>query len=200
MKILLPVTDKTIKLWKVSERDKRPEGYNLKDEEGRLKDISTITSLQVHAQAQTDTRAHTNSSAHAHFYFGQSNLYQVDVRLAGSVSAFCALALIWSPIVMSHNSVLLFPSFLLKYFTSLYLRFRCWNPQIWWWRSVLDECSPTDIPTMSTPSQSTVTGRRTYLPMTSALICGTWASRTAASVSFTTMIMFSFIPHWFHSF
>lgn len=40
-------TDKTIKLWKVSERDKRPEGYNLKDEEGRIKDISTVTSLQV---------------------------------------------------------------------------------------------------------------------------------------------------------
>lgn len=44
---LFPLTDKTIKLWKVSERDKRPEGYNLKDEEGRLKDVSTITSLQV---------------------------------------------------------------------------------------------------------------------------------------------------------
>lgn len=40
-------SDKTIKLWKVSERDKRPEGYNLKDEEGRIKDISTVTSLQV---------------------------------------------------------------------------------------------------------------------------------------------------------
>lgn len=45
--VLSPLTDKTIKLWKVSERDKRPEGYNLKDEEGRLKDVSTITSLQV---------------------------------------------------------------------------------------------------------------------------------------------------------
>ncbi|XP_078116725.1 serine/threonine-protein phosphatase 2A 55 kDa regulatory subunit B beta isoform isoform X1 [Sander vitreus] len=44
---LLSTNDKTIKLWKVSERDKRPEGYNLKDEEGRIKDISTITSLQV---------------------------------------------------------------------------------------------------------------------------------------------------------
>uniref|UniRef100_A0A3Q4HX62 Serine/threonine-protein phosphatase 2A 55 kDa regulatory subunit B n=1 Tax=Neolamprologus brichardi TaxID=32507 RepID=A0A3Q4HX62_NEOBR len=45
---------KTIKLWKVSERDKRPEGYNLKDEEGRLKDISTITSLQVPVLKPTD--------------------------------------------------------------------------------------------------------------------------------------------------
>lgn len=53
MQIFPPVTDKTIKLWKVSERDKRPEGYNLKDEEGRLKDISTITSLQVRAHMHT---------------------------------------------------------------------------------------------------------------------------------------------------
>ncbi|PWA22229.1 hypothetical protein CCH79_00012642 [Gambusia affinis] len=44
---LLSTNDKTIKLWKVSERDKRPEGYNLKDEEGRIKDIATVTSLQV---------------------------------------------------------------------------------------------------------------------------------------------------------
>ncbi|KAL1261487.1 hypothetical protein QQF64_006752 [Cirrhinus molitorella] len=44
---LLSTNDKTIKLWKVSERDKRAEGYNLRDEEGRLKDLSTITTLQV---------------------------------------------------------------------------------------------------------------------------------------------------------
>uniref|UniRef100_A0A8C1BRR3 Serine/threonine-protein phosphatase 2A 55 kDa regulatory subunit B n=1 Tax=Cyprinus carpio carpio TaxID=630221 RepID=A0A8C1BRR3_CYPCA len=44
---LLATNDKTIKLWKVSERDKRAEGYNLRDEEGRLKDLSTVTTLQV---------------------------------------------------------------------------------------------------------------------------------------------------------
>ncbi|XP_072898767.1 serine/threonine-protein phosphatase 2A 55 kDa regulatory subunit B gamma isoform isoform X4 [Hemitrygon akajei] len=44
---MFPILDKTIKLWKVSERDKRPEGYNLKDEEGRMKDLSTVTVLQV---------------------------------------------------------------------------------------------------------------------------------------------------------
>ncbi|KAB0404432.1 hypothetical protein E2I00_009562, partial [Balaenoptera physalus] len=42
---LLSTNDKTVKLWKVSERDKRPEGYNLKDEEGRLRDPATITTL-----------------------------------------------------------------------------------------------------------------------------------------------------------
>ena len=39
--------DKTIKLWKISERDKRAEGYNLKDEEGRLRDPFRISSLRV---------------------------------------------------------------------------------------------------------------------------------------------------------
>lgn len=43
----LSSADKTVKLWKVSERDKRPEGYNLKDEEGRLRDPATITTLRV---------------------------------------------------------------------------------------------------------------------------------------------------------
>uniref|UniRef100_A0A673HNP5 Serine/threonine-protein phosphatase 2A 55 kDa regulatory subunit B n=1 Tax=Sinocyclocheilus rhinocerous TaxID=307959 RepID=A0A673HNP5_9TELE len=51
---LLSTNDKTIKLWKVSERDKRPEGYNLKDEEGRIKDISTVTSLRVPVLKPTD--------------------------------------------------------------------------------------------------------------------------------------------------
>nr|XP_061800489.1 serine/threonine-protein phosphatase 2A 55 kDa regulatory subunit B alpha isoform-like [Nerophis lumbriciformis] len=44
---LLSTNDKTIKLWKISERDRRPEGYNLKEEDGRYKDPNTITSLQV---------------------------------------------------------------------------------------------------------------------------------------------------------
>ncbi|CAB1343984.1 unnamed protein product, partial [Coregonus sp. 'balchen'] len=44
---LLSTNDKTIKLWKISERDKRAEGYNLKDEDGRLRDPFRITSLRV---------------------------------------------------------------------------------------------------------------------------------------------------------
>ena len=42
-----PILDKTIKLWKVTEKDKRPEGYNLKDESGILRDPHTITTLRV---------------------------------------------------------------------------------------------------------------------------------------------------------
>ncbi|TRY95399.1 hypothetical protein DNTS_017059, partial [Danionella cerebrum] len=44
---LLSTNDKTVKLWKISERDKRPEGYNLKDEDGRIRDPTTITALRV---------------------------------------------------------------------------------------------------------------------------------------------------------
>ncbi|MGH0124687.1 UNVERIFIED_CONTAM: hypothetical protein FKN15_033339 [Acipenser sinensis] len=44
---LLSTNDKTVKLWKISERDKRPEGYNLKDDDGRIRDPSTITTLRV---------------------------------------------------------------------------------------------------------------------------------------------------------
>ena len=40
-------TDKTIKLWKVSERDKKAEGYNLKEDSGLLRDPSTINTLRV---------------------------------------------------------------------------------------------------------------------------------------------------------
>ena len=54
----LPSTDKTVKLWKVSERDKRPEGYNLKDEEGRLRDPATITTLRVSPGAAFATIFH----------------------------------------------------------------------------------------------------------------------------------------------
>ena len=39
--------DKTIKLWKVSERDKQAEGYNLKDDAGILRDPNSITALRV---------------------------------------------------------------------------------------------------------------------------------------------------------
>lgn len=51
----VPLTaDKTIKLWKISERDKRPEGYNLKEEDGRYRDAATITGLRVsHARLST---------------------------------------------------------------------------------------------------------------------------------------------------
>eukprot|EP00091_Calanus_sinicus_P008469 TRINITY_DN2056_c0_g1_i5.p1 TRINITY_DN2056_c0_g1~~TRINITY_DN2056_c0_g1_i5.p1 ORF type:complete len:299 (-),score=57.90 TRINITY_DN2056_c0_g1_i5:52-948(-) len=44
---LLSTNDKTIKLWKVSERDKRAEGYNLKEDSGLLRDPSSIRALRV---------------------------------------------------------------------------------------------------------------------------------------------------------
>ncbi|XP_043568525.1 serine/threonine-protein phosphatase 2A 55 kDa regulatory subunit B delta isoform isoform X3 [Chiloscyllium plagiosum] len=44
---LLSTNDKTIKLWKISERDKRAEGYNLKEEDGRYRNPVRITTLRV---------------------------------------------------------------------------------------------------------------------------------------------------------
>ncbi|XP_023222030.1 protein phosphatase PP2A 55 kDa regulatory subunit-like [Centruroides vittatus] len=44
---LLSTNDKTIKLWKISERDKRIDGTNLKDESGLLRDPTSITTLRV---------------------------------------------------------------------------------------------------------------------------------------------------------
>ena len=47
--ISFSISDKTIKLWKVSERDRRPDGFNLKDGNGILRDPNSITSLRVPA-------------------------------------------------------------------------------------------------------------------------------------------------------
>ena len=41
------IPDKTIKLWRVSERDKKVEGYNLREDDGNLKDPSSISQLRV---------------------------------------------------------------------------------------------------------------------------------------------------------
>ncbi|OBS80599.1 hypothetical protein A6R68_21200, partial [Neotoma lepida] len=51
---LLSTNDKTIKLWKISERDKRPEGYNLKEEDGRPMDLMVEASpRRIFANAHT---------------------------------------------------------------------------------------------------------------------------------------------------
>jgi len=41
------LVDKTVKLWKVSERRKRTDGFNLRDELGSPVDPSSVTSLRV---------------------------------------------------------------------------------------------------------------------------------------------------------
>lgn len=46
---MLSTNDKTIKLWKISERDKRIDGFNLKDDNGQMRvvDPDSVTSLRV---------------------------------------------------------------------------------------------------------------------------------------------------------
>jgi serine/threonine-protein phosphatase 2A regulatory subunit B len=64
-------TDKTIKLWKVSEKYKRPEGLNLKDDAGVTRDPSSITTLRVPVFTPTDLMVEASPRrvfANAHTY------------------------------------------------------------------------------------------------------------------------------------
>jgi len=45
--VCVDAADKTVKLWKVSERRKRTDGFNLRDEMGSPVDPSSVTSLRV---------------------------------------------------------------------------------------------------------------------------------------------------------
>ncbi|XP_056650884.1 serine/threonine-protein phosphatase 2A 55 kDa regulatory subunit B delta isoform isoform X2 [Monodelphis domestica] len=68
---LLSTNDKTIKLWKISERDKRAEGYNLKDEDGRLRNPFRITALRVPILKPTELMVEASPRrvfANAHTY------------------------------------------------------------------------------------------------------------------------------------
>ena len=64
-------TDKTIKLWKLSERCKRPEGMNLKDDSGLIRTPTTITTLQVPVFVPVDMMVEASPRrvfANAHAY------------------------------------------------------------------------------------------------------------------------------------
>ncbi len=39
--------DKTVKLWKISEKTKRAEGYNLRDDNGTIHSANNITNLRI---------------------------------------------------------------------------------------------------------------------------------------------------------
>lgn len=73
-------SDKTVKLWKISERDKRPEGYNLKDEDGRIRNPSTITSLRVRGHKKPSGAA----EPHHHHRQLTQNVKQSQVKRSGS--------------------------------------------------------------------------------------------------------------------
>ncbi|XP_037025726.1 protein phosphatase PP2A 55 kDa regulatory subunit isoform X1 [Bradysia coprophila] len=68
---LLSTNDKTIKLWKVSERDKKVEGYNTKEENGIVRDPNQITALRVPAIKPMDLMVEASPRrifANAHTY------------------------------------------------------------------------------------------------------------------------------------
>jgi len=68
---LLSTNDKTIKLWKVTERDRKPEGFNLKDETGILRDPASIHALVVPVYKPMDLMVEASPRrifANAHTY------------------------------------------------------------------------------------------------------------------------------------
>ncbi|XP_032523213.1 serine/threonine-protein phosphatase 2A 55 kDa regulatory subunit B alpha isoform isoform X1 [Danaus plexippus] len=68
---LLSTNDKTIKLWKVSERDKRVTGYNTREEGGRPRDPARVTSLRVPTVRPADLMVEASPRrifANAHTY------------------------------------------------------------------------------------------------------------------------------------
>jgi len=63
--------DKTVKLWKLTERNKRPEGLNLKDDAGLERDPMSITALRVPTFVPTDSLVEATPRriyANAHTY------------------------------------------------------------------------------------------------------------------------------------
>ncbi|XP_045780537.1 serine/threonine-protein phosphatase 2A 55 kDa regulatory subunit B alpha isoform [Maniola jurtina] len=68
---LLSTNDKTIKLWKVSERDKRVTGYNTREEGGRPRDPARVTQLRVPTVLPADLMVEASPRrifANAHTY------------------------------------------------------------------------------------------------------------------------------------
>lgn len=44
---LLSTNDKTVKLWKISEKTKRAEGFNLRDDNGMIRSADSLTDLRI---------------------------------------------------------------------------------------------------------------------------------------------------------
>jgi len=60
-----------VKLWKLTERSKRPEGLNLRDESGAERDPTSITTLRVPTFVPADTMVEASPRrvyANAHAY------------------------------------------------------------------------------------------------------------------------------------
>lgn len=79
--VVVSSTDKTVKLWKISERDKRPEGYNLKDEDGRIRSPSTITSLRVRDHLKLSGQFQPKKVTVVQAWFGEK--YKISIFIFG---------------------------------------------------------------------------------------------------------------------
>ncbi len=41
------IADKTVKLWKITEKTKRAEGFNLRDDNGTIRSANNVTNLRI---------------------------------------------------------------------------------------------------------------------------------------------------------
>ena len=91
---LIIFLDKTIKLWKVSERDRRAEGYNLKEENGTIRDPSSIKSLRYYffffqylcSKQDLIERGVANNKWASGFFFLIANLFKRSLNHFKKVS------------------------------------------------------------------------------------------------------------------
>ncbi|XP_074602737.1 protein phosphatase 2 regulatory subunit tws [Brevipalpus obovatus] len=68
---LLSTNDKTIKLWKISEKEKRIDGYNLRDDDGQYMNPNSLNSLRIPVIKPMDTVVQASPRrifANAHTY------------------------------------------------------------------------------------------------------------------------------------
>jgi len=140
------------------------------------------TSLLSPPYRYTFTHTHTHTQTHTHTHTVKSS--QVG-STRGTLLLISFSLISMKPFLYSTSHPSTPSCMLIHLYTMMSTgRFPCSNPQTWWWRCAPGECSPTDTPTTSTLSRSTATVRRTCRLTTSASTCGTWLSRTGASVSF----------------
>ncbi|POI31241.1 hypothetical protein CIB84_005008 [Bambusicola thoracicus] len=125
---LLSTNDKTIKLWKISERDKRPEGYNLKEEDGRYRDPTTVTTLRVPVFRPMDLMVEASPRrifANAHTY--HINSISINSDYETYLSADDLRINLWHLEITDRSFSIFFALFCMMYFDELLNTFKLKN-------------------------------------------------------------------------
>jgi serine/threonine-protein phosphatase 2A regulatory subunit B len=122
-------SDKTIKLWKVAERDKRPEGYNLKDEAGMQRDPTNITALRVPVFQPMELMVEASPKrvfANAHTY--HINSISVNSDQETYLSADDLRINLWNLEITDQSFSILVLACLIVFKTNIFVS--CWGKQL----------------------------------------------------------------------